>query len=136
MKYMRDTNICIFIIKKDMNVLSKLKNIDFKDICISSITLSELEYGAAKSMYYEKNKKALQDFINYFSVLPFDSDAAYEYGKIRTELEKKGSPIGCMDMLIASHAKSQNLILVTNNTREFSKVNHLKLEDWKNSFIK
>lgn len=131
MKYMLDTNICIFTIKKDMNVLSKLKNIDFKEICISSITLSELEYGAAKSMYYEKNKKALQDFIYYFSVLPFDSDAAYEYGKIRAALEKKGSPIGCMDMLIASYAKSQNLTLVTNNTREFSKINHLKLEDWK-----
>ncbi|MDE7316060.1 MAG: type II toxin-antitoxin system VapC family toxin, partial [Mucispirillum sp.] len=121
MKYMLDTNICIFIIKKDENVLSQLKNIDFKKICISSITLSELEYGVAKSMLYEKNKKALEDFVYNFSILPFDNDAAQEYGKIRADLEKIGNPIGSMDMLIAAHAKSQKLILVTNNIKEFIK---------------
>lgn len=131
MKYMLDTNICIFIIKKNENVLSHLKNIDFKEICISSITLSELEYGVVKSMHYEKNKKALEDFIYNFSILQFDNDSAQEYGKIRAELEKIGSPIGSMDMLIAAHAKSQKLILVTNNTKEFMKVDRLKIEDWK-----
>lgn len=131
MKYMLDTNICIFIIKKNENVLLHLKNIDFKEICISSITLSELEYGVVKSMHYEKNKKALEDFIYNFSVLPFDNDSAREYGKIRAELEKIGSPIGSMDMLIAAHAKSQKLTLVTNNTKEFMKVDRLKIEDWK-----
>lgn len=131
MKYMLDTNTCIFIIKKNENVLSRIKKIDFKEICISSITLSELEYGVAKSINYEKNKKALEDFIYNFSILSFDSDAAYEYGKIRADLEKTGSPIGSMDMLIAAHAKSQKLILVTNNTKEFIRVDGLKIEDWK-----
>ena len=131
MKYMLDTNTCIFIIKKDENVLSHLKNIDFKEICISSITLSELEYGVAKSMHSEKNQKALDDFVYNFSILPFDSNAAHEYGKIRANLEKIGSPIGGMDMLIAAHAKSQKLILVTNNTKEFIRVNGLNIEDWK-----
>lgn len=131
MKYMLDTNTCIFIIKKNENVLSRLKKIDFKEICISSITLSELEYGVAKSINYEKNKKALEDFIYNFSILSFDSDATYEYGKIRADLEKTGSPIGSMDMLIAAHAKSQKLILVTNNTKEFIRVDGLKIEDWK-----
>lgn len=131
MKYMLDTNTCIFIIKKDKNVLSHLKNIDFKEICISSITLSELEYGVAKSMHSEKNQKALDAFVYNFSILPFDSNAAHEYGKIRANLEKIGSPIGGMDMLIAAHAKSQKLILVTNNTKEFIRVNGLNIEDWK-----
>ncbi len=131
MKYMLDTNTCIFIIKKNENVLSRIKKIDFKEICISSITLSELEYGVAKSINYEKNKKALEDFIYNFSILSFDSDAAHEYGKIRADLEKTGSPIGSMDMLIAAHAKSQKLILVTNNTKEFIRVDGLKIEDWK-----
>ena len=107
------------------------KNIDFKEICISSITLSELEYGVAKSMHSEKNQKALDAFVYNFSILPFDSDAAHEYGKIRANLEKIGSPIGGMDMLIAAHAKSQKLILVTNNTKEFIRVNGLNIEDWK-----
>ena len=131
MKYMLDTNTCIFIIKKDENVLSHLKNIDFKEICISSITLSELEYGVAKSMHSEKNQKSLDAFVYNFSILPFDSNAAHEYGKIRANLEKIGSPIGGMDMLIAAHAKSQKLILVTNNTKEFIRVNGLNIEDWK-----
>ena len=131
MKYMLDTNTCIFIIKKDENVLSHLKNIYFKEICISSITISELEYGVAKSMHSEKNQKALDAFVYNFSILPFDSNAAHEYGKIRANLEKIGSPIGGMDMLIAAHAKSQKLILVTNNTKEFIRVNGLNIEDWK-----
>ena len=131
MKYILDTNTCIFIIKKDENVLSHLKNIDFKEICISSITLSELEYGVAKSMHSEKNQKALDAFVYNFSILPFDRDAAHEYGKIRADLEKIGNPIGGMDMLIAAHAKSQKLILVTNNTKEFIRVDGLNIEDWK-----
>lgn len=131
MKYMLDTNTCIFIIKKDENVLSHLKKIDFKEICISSITLSELEFGVAKGMHSEKNQKALDAFVYNFSILPFDSNAAHEYGKIRANLEKIGSPIGGMDMLIAAHAKSQKLILVTNNTKEFIRVDGLNIEDWK-----
>lgn len=131
MKYMLDTNTCIFIIKKDEKVLHHLKNIDFKEICISSITLAELEYGVAKSDYIEKNKKALKDFISNFYVLPFDENAANKYGKIRAYLETNGNTIGAMDMLIAAHAKSENLILVTNNTKEFNRVQGLQIEDWK-----
>lgn len=131
MKYMLDTNTCIFIIKQDKKILSRLENTDFKDICISSITLSELEYGAAKSQYIEKNKKALEDFISNFHVLSFDKNAANEYGNIRAYLETNGNKIGAMDMLISAHAKSANLILVTNNTKEFNRVQGLQIEDWK-----
>lgn len=131
MKYMLDTNTCIFIIKKDEKVLHHLKNIDFKEIYISSITLAELEYGVAKSDYIEKNKKALKDFISNFHILSFDENAANEYGKIRAYLENNGNTIGAMDMLIAAHAKSENLILVTNNTKEFNRVQGLQIEDWK-----
>lgn len=76
-------------------------------------------------------KKALEDYIYNFSILPFDNDSAQEYGKIRAELEKIGSPIGSMDMLTAAHAKSQKLILITNNIKEFVKVDRLKIEDWR-----
>lgn len=96
--------------KKNENVLSHLKNIYFKEICILSITLSELEYGVVKSMHYEKNKKSLEDFIYNFSILPFDNDSAQEYGKIRAELEKIGSPIGSMDMLKQPMQKAKNLL--------------------------
>lgn len=131
MKYMLDTNTCIFIIKQDKKILSRLENTDFKDICISSITLLELEYRAAKSQYIEKNKKALEDFISNFHVLSFDKNAANEYGNIRAYLETNGNKIGAMDMLISAHAKSANLILVTNNTKEFNRVQGLQIEDWK-----
>lgn len=132
MKYMLDTNTCIFIIKQDVNILSHLKNIDFREICISSITVAELEYGVAKSEYIEKNKKALKDFIANFHVISFNENSANEYGKIRAYLEKNGNKIGAMDMLIAAHAKSESLILVTNNTKEFNRVHGLQIEDWKN----
>ena len=82
-------------------------------------------------MYSEKNQKALDAFVYNFSIHPFDSNAALEYGKIRANLEKIGRPIGGMDMLIVAHAKSQKLILVTNNTKEFIRVNGLNIEDWK-----
>lgn len=131
MKYMLDTNTCIFIIKQDENVLHHLKNIDFKEICISSITLAELEFGVAKGQHIEKNTKALKSFISNFQVLSFDENAANEYGKIRAYLENNGNKIGAMDMLIAAHAKSENLILVTNNTREFNRVDGLHIQDWK-----
>lgn len=131
MKYMLDTNTCIFIIKQDAKVLHYLKNADFKEICISSITVAELECGVAKSDYIEKNTKALKDFISNFHILSFDENAAFEYGSIRAYLEKNGNTICAMDMLIAAHAKSENLILVTNNTKEFNRVYGLQIEDWK-----
>ncbi len=119
------------LLVKNENVLHHLKNIDFKEICISSITLAELEFGVAKGQHIEKNTKALKSFISNFQVLSFDENASNEYGKIRAYLENNGNKIGAMDMLIAAHAKSENLILVTNNTREFNRVDGLHIQDWK-----
>ena len=97
---------------------------------ISSITLAELEYGVKYSANPEKNAVALMKFLSVIEILPFDSNAAIEYGDICADLRKKGTPIGNMDMLISAHARSENLIIVTHNTREFKRVESLQLEDW------
>ena len=131
MRYMLDTNICIYAIKKSSeNIFLKLKeNID-EGICISAITLAELEHGINKSLYPEKNTSALMKLLSVLSVEYFDDYAAIEYGRICAYLQKQGSPIGTMDMLIAGHARSRDYILVTNNMREFKRVPDLKLENW------
>ena len=129
--FMLDTNICIYIIKKKPEqVLRRLKNARISDIGVSSITLSELEYGAAKSSRPDQNKIALVEFLAPLEILSYDDMAAQEYGKIRVSLERHGTPIGSMDMLIAAHALSLNCTLVTNNEREFSNVTSLKIENW------
>lgn len=129
--YLLDTNICIYIIKKKpVNVLKTLKKKLVKEIYISSITIAELEYGVSKSQYPERNKAALIEFLSVFNILPFSDKDAYEFGHIKTDLEKKGKPIGPMDLLIASQAKSNNLILVTNNVKEFERIKDLKIENW------
>ncbi len=131
MKYMLDTNICIYIIKKSPeNVLKKFKSFEIGDISISSITLAELMYGVHKSLHQHKNKTALEEFISPLEIMSFDDNAAAHYGEIRACLEKKGTPIGSLDMMIAAHAQCLNLMLVTNNKKEFSRVPHLKIEDW------
>jgi len=131
MKYMLDTNICIYAIKhKPENVIHNLIAHNPDDICISSITYAELMHGVEKSMAVERNRAALAMFLSPFVIQNFDCEAADEYGRIRTSLEKKGTPIGPMDMLIAGHAKSKNLILVTNNTKEFNLVENLSVENW------
>lgn len=131
MKYMLDTNICIYAIKnKPEKVLEKFKENLQEGLCISVITLAKLEYGVEKSSNPEKNMAALLQFVSLLDIIPFDDDAALEYGKICAELHKKGTPIGTMDMLIAAHAKSEDLILVTNNVREFERVIDLKIENW------
>ena len=128
---MWDTNICIYTIKhKSELLLNKFIKHNPDDICISSITYSELMYGVYKSQANEKNELAVSLFLSPITILIFDAAAARECGKIRTDLEKKGTPIGPMDMLIAGHAKSENLILVTNNKREFERVEELIIEDW------
>ena len=125
MKYMLDTNICSYIIK---GLIPKEKLVN-KNIILSSIVVSELLYGAKK-----KNSKKItlivETFINTFKVLDYDIHAAKEYAKIRVELEKNGLIIGAYDMQIAAHAKSINAILVTNNEREFKRINNLKIENW------
>jgi tRNA(fMet)-specific endonuclease VapC len=128
---MVDTNTCIYIIKKRPGkVIQRLKKIRISEIGISSITLSELEYGAAKSLKPEQNRLALAKFLAPLEILPYDDMAANEYGRIRSGLERRGTPIGSMDMLIAAHARSLNCILVTNNVREFCRVPSLKIENW------
>jgi tRNA(fMet)-specific endonuclease VapC len=131
MKYILDTNICIYIIKKKpISVLHRLAKIKINDAGISSITLSELEYGAAKSSNPDRNRVALIEFASLLEIYNYDAGAAREYGIIRADLEKRGKIIGAMDMLIAAQAKSLNLILVTNNEKEFNRVLGLKIENW------
>ncbi|MBR4570661.1 MAG: type II toxin-antitoxin system VapC family toxin [Candidatus Riflebacteria bacterium] len=131
MKYMLDTNICIFIIKhKPDKVINKFLKLKSNDICISSITFAELSYGVEKSQAKTKNRIALTLFLSNIEIMPFDSQAAEEYGIVRTELEKAGQPIGPLDTQIAAHARSLDLTLVTNNTREFKRVSKLTVEDW------
>lgn len=131
MNYMLDTNICIFIIKnKPETVIRKFMECDVGDICISSITYAELVHGVEKSAAREKNKIALTVFLSEIQIMPFDDTAAQVYGAVKAELQKSGTPIGPLDTLIAAHAKALDLILVTNNTREFVRVEGLRLEDW------
>ena len=131
MKFMLDTNICIFLIKKKPeNVFKKLMDVMEEGIAISIITLAELEHGVALSAYPEKNSNALTQFLAIMNVLPFDEKSASQYGMIRADLQRKGTLIGQMDMLIAAHAKAHRLTIVTNNVREFMRVEGLIVEDW------
>lgn len=130
MKYMLDTNMCIYAQKNIPQVIEKIKNNFQYGVAISSITLAELEFGVKASANVEKNTIALYKFLSIVEILDFDNSAATEYGKIRADLKRKGTPIGNMDMLIAAHAKSEDLIVVTHNTREFERVEGLQLEDW------
>jgi len=130
MKYMLDTNMCIFIMKKAPKVVAQFHYFQQSGIAISSITLAELEYGVAKSQSYERNKNTLLAFSTLVNILIFDVPSSAEYGRVRATLEKNGTPIGILDTLIAAHAKSLNLTLVTNNTREFQRVEGLAIEDW------
>ena len=131
MKYMLDTNICVYIIKKKpLKVLEKFTTYSRDDICISSITLAELEFGVCKSSNPLKNKLALTIFLAGIKILPFDDRAATQYGDIRATLERHGTPIGANDLLIAAHARSLQLTLVTNNLKEFERVDALQVENW------
>jgi len=131
--YMLDTNMCIYIIKrKTKKVLKKLKQNRGKGLFISSITLAELEFGNANadSIYKEKNRIALIEFLTIMEVKYFDENAAKEYGIIKKDLKDRNCLIGPYDMLIGAHAKSLNLTLVTNNVGEFERIQNLKIENW------
>lgn len=131
MNYLLDTNICIYIIKKNpQSVFNRLLEIPPHQLSVSAISVAELEYGVRKSSQPEKNQLALKNFLKPLSVLSFDFNATIEYGMIRSNLEKKGIPIGPLDLLIAAHAKSLNYTLVTNNEKEFSRIEGLKIENW------
>ena len=131
MRYMLDTNICIYVIKhKPETVFRKLQTIHPEDVCISSVTYAELVHGVEKSAAVEKNRLALSMLLANMEILDFDVDAADCYGKIRAVLEKKGTPIGPLDMMIAAHAQSLGYTVVTNNVKEFSRVSALQIENW------
>lgn len=128
---MLDSNICIYVIKhKPEKVFQKLQTIHPEDVCISSVTYAELVHGVEKSAAVEKNKLALSMLLANMEILDFDVDAADCYGKIRAGLEKNGTPIGPLDMMIAGHAQSLGYTVVTNNVKEFSRVSALKIENW------
>ncbi len=128
---MLDTNICIYIIKrKPSRVLDRFKKTEISEITISSITLSELLYGVSKSSKPEQNLMALTQFVAPLEILPYGDEAAKYYGDLRAHLEKRGNPIGSLDMLIAAHALSISVTLVTNNEKEFNRVPNLNIENW------
>ena len=131
MRYMLDTNICRYVIKhKPESVFRKLKKIKPEDVCISSITYAELAYGVEKSAQPERNRLALSMMLSSIEIVAFDDTAAADYGEIRASLEKGGTPIGSLDMLIAAHARSAGCTLVTNNTKEFCRVEGLEVVNW------
>jgi tRNA(fMet)-specific endonuclease VapC len=131
MQYLLDTNICIYIIKqKPQKVLEHFNSLTLSDIGVSCITVAELEYGTCKSQQQERNRAALMQFLLPLEIVEFDQPAATIYGTIRSGLERRGLVIGAMDMLIAAHALSLNLTLVTNNVREFSRIPELVVENW------
>ena len=131
MKFMLDTNTCIYIIKrKPSEVIKRFKRTKISLIGISSITLSELLYGVSKSSKPEKNQVALAQFVAPLVILPYRDEAAPFYGDLRAYLEKQGTPIGALDMLIAAHALSIACTLVTNNEKEFIRIPNLKVDNW------
>ncbi|EKU97296.1 putative nucleic acid-binding protein [Leptolyngbya sp. PCC 7375] len=131
MKYLLDTNLCIYIIKrKPTEVFNRFRNCNIGDIGISTITIAELTYGTQKSQHPEKNQSALDQFLLPLEIVEFDIAAAQVYGSIRAQLEKKGTPIGPLDFLIAAQALSLGINLVTNNEREFLRVPGLTVENW------
>jgi tRNA(fMet)-specific endonuclease VapC len=133
MRYLLDTNICIYLIKKKpAQVLEKFQTHPVGDIGISAITIAELQYGVHKSQHVEQNQRALEQFLIPLICIPFDDQAATTYGEIRATLEAQGTPIGALDTLIAAQALSLDVALVTNNTREFSRVPGLQVIDWAN----
>lgn len=130
LKYMLDTNIVIYVIKRRPVELLDVFNDKAGHMCISSITLAELLHGAEKSEKQEHNLRKVEDFISRLDVLEYGENAAAHYGDIRANLERKGTPIGVNDLHIAGHARSEGLILVTNNGKEFERVDALRIENW------
>ena len=135
MNYLFDTDTCISLLDgrdpdKQQNILNRLEHLRRPEIFLSTVTVFELSFGVENSRFREPNQAALDAFLLDFRVMPFDETAAREAGRVRAELEKKGQRIGAMDTLIAAHAKSLGLPVVTNNVADFSRVRGLKVENW------
>lgn len=131
LRYLLDTNICIYIAKrKPINVLHKFENLSVGEVGMSTVTYGELLYGVQKSQHQKKSMTILTELITLIPVLPLETDVGKHYGKIRGKLEQQGKLIGNNDLWIASHALSLEVVLVTNNVKEFSRIPHLKIENW------
>jgi tRNA(fMet)-specific endonuclease VapC len=129
--YILDTNTCIYFLNRSSEkIITKMKSLSPSHIKLSAITVAELFFGAEKSKAQKKNWKIVQSFIDNFDLIPFDANCCQNYAKIRALLEKSGSPIGPMDLLIASITLTHNLTLVTNNIKEFKRIKGLSLENW------
>lgn len=131
MKFLLDTNICIYIIKKrPPKVYQKFRSLTVGDVGISVITLSELQFGVEKSQHSKQNQAALNEFLLPLVIADYTRESAIAYGQLRTQLTKTGKPIGPLDMLIGAHALSLKIPLVTNNLREFRRIKGLKVVNW------
>lgn len=129
--YLLDTNICIYAMKDKFPALTKrLFEIHPNEICVSSVTVGELEYGAAKSVRAQQTRTSMLLFLSAFTVLPFTAEDARRFGELRAYLESRGTPIGPYDTMIAAQGLARRLTVVTHNTGEFSRVPDLTLEDW------
>ena len=131
MKYLLDTNICIYLIKREpATVTAKFRRHAVGDLGVSTVTQAELEYGVANSRLRDQNRRALERFLLPLETVPFEAGDSGAYGPLRARLERMGTPIGPLDLMIASQALYRGLIVVTNNTREFQRVPNLPLENW------
>lgn len=128
--YMLDTNICIYLMRNHPSALRERFDQLTGQLCISTITLGELHYGAEKSARRSENLDAIEAFVARLDVLPFSLKAAAHFGMLRADLTRRGTPVGPFDMLIGAHARSEGLVLVTNNTREFARMPGLQVENW------
>jgi len=130
-RYLLDTNICIYLIKKQpVRVVERLQTLALGDVGVSAITVAELQYGAAKSAFPDRNRLALVSFLAPLEILAFTDTDAVVYGRIRAALEASGTPIGAYDLLLGSQALAEGLALVTNNEREFRRIPGLIVENW------
>ena len=130
MMYLLDTNICIYVINhKPQQVFEHFRQYQLGQLAVSSITASELAFGVEKSGS-ERNKQALKKFLSPLEILPYDEQVIWHYAQLRHDLQSKGQTIGSLDMLIAAHALALDVVLVTNNTKEFERIERLKLESW------
>ena len=130
LRYMLDTNIVIYVIKRRPLAVLEVFNRHAGEMCISAVTEAELIHGAEKSQRREHNLRQVEDFTSRLEVLDYGRKAAGHYGDIRADLERKGTPIGVNDLHIAAHARSEGVVLVTNNLREFERVAGLRVENW------
>jgi tRNA(fMet)-specific endonuclease VapC len=130
-RYMLDTDICSYVIReRPLEVFEKFKKVEVNQLCISVVTYAEIIYGVEHSSSRKINRPIIDDFVRHLDIITWDEDAAEHYGMIRAFLRAEGNIIGSMDMMIAAHARSQNMILITNNDKHFKRVPKLRLENW------